>query len=492
MNNTILFGADKGISGEIASKLIDDEVLTLPPQKTYRNKRRKELRRFLYNLIHARSLTKARDTAVKVALPLREINQNNCYNGKVSYSGLKAVMSDLQESGYLYVNKGSFFVNCSKEWKEACLEDGNLKNRCTEVWGTRKLNSLIDDYLRENTDVGADVDLLVTSTGVEIKDKEGQVVGSVEKEDEVEKVKEVDDATASAVTLSLPLSSLVSSISVRTSPLRAQGGASSSLSTSSLSLPSINVRTSPPVPYKEQETAIDKLHNVVVHRIGAAWSWKHRIEDGRLVYEVPEEALSNTRKYVRGSWNKGGRFYNDVQNVPSDWRKHLRIEGEEVVELDYDNLHFNMLYAKEGEELEGDAYKTTCNLLEELARDVNKTTANVMLNARSPQALYGCLKNNIDWKEEVGVSIPDEAFKPLVNALRDRHEPIKECFHSDVGVSLQYEDSRLAYEVITETGGTLGVHDGFVAKKSKEQELRKNMKEAFRSEYGQDISVSSE
>jgi hypothetical protein len=87
--------------------------------------------------------------------------------------------------------------------------------------------------------------------------------------------------------------------------------------------------------------------------------WEHELKGDRIEYTVPEIALEYQRKFCRGSWDCGGRFYADVQNIPSDWRKHMRIGGEPVVELDYDNLHIAMLYAEEGKWLEGDAYDIT-------------------------------------------------------------------------------------------------------------------------------------
>jgi hypothetical protein len=58
-----------------------------------------------------------------------------------------------------------------------------------------------------------------------------------------------------------------------------------------------------------------------------------------------------TRKFVRrifnnGSFEQGGRFYGGFwQNIPREYRKFIRINYKEIVELDYSGLHINMLYA---------------------------------------------------------------------------------------------------------------------------------------------------
>jgi hypothetical protein len=238
--------------------------------------------------------------------------------------------------------------------------------------------------------------------------------------------------------------------------------------------------------------------------------WEHELKGNRIEYTVPEMALEYQRKFCRGSWDCGGRFYAPVQNVPSDWRKHMRIGGEPVVELDYDNLHIAMLYAEEGRRLRGDAYDITSrfDLGEEMdeaigleeeemefyrngQRTVVKRALNTLINASNYQSAYKALKHR-EWEEEIGLPLADEVFKPLVDALRKKHEPISDYFHSDVGIRLQRKDSDLAYRVMKETGA-IGIHDGFVIEASLEEELRTEMKRAFAEEYdGYRIGVSRE
>lgn len=238
--------------------------------------------------------------------------------------------------------------------------------------------------------------------------------------------------------------------------------------------------------------------------------WEHELKGSRIEYIVPEMALEYQRKFCRGSWDCGGRFYADVQNIPSDWRKYMRIGGEPVVELDYDNLHIAMLYAEEGQRLSGDAYDITSEfdlgaVMDEVIglreeerlhyrrrqRKVVKRALNVLINAENYQSAYKALKHH-GWTEEIDAPLADAVFKPMVNALRQKHEPISAHFHSDRGIRLQRKDSDLAHRVMTETGA-IGIHDGFVIEASREEELRSVMKRAFAEEYdGYDIGVSRE
>ncbi len=238
--------------------------------------------------------------------------------------------------------------------------------------------------------------------------------------------------------------------------------------------------------------------------------WEHELKGDRIEYTVPEIALEYQRKFCRGSWDCGGRFYADVQNIPSDWRKHMRIGGEPACELDYDNLHIAMLYAEEGRRLTGDAYDITSryDLGEEMddalglreeemefyrerQRKVVKRALNTLINAENYQSAYQALKHR-EWEEEIGVPVANGVFKPLVRALRSKHEAIEDYLHSGVGIRLQRKDSDLAYRVMKETGA-IGIHDGFVIEASREEELRETMKRAFAEEYdGYDIGVSRE
>jgi hypothetical protein len=238
--------------------------------------------------------------------------------------------------------------------------------------------------------------------------------------------------------------------------------------------------------------------------------WEHQLKGSRIEYTVPEMALEYQRKFCRGSWDCGGRFYADVQNIPSDWRKHMSIGGEPVVELDYDNLHIAMLYAEEGKRLGGDAYDITSEfdlgeMMDEVIglreeerkhyrqrqRTVVKRALNVLINAENYQSAYNALKHH-GWTEEIDAPLANEVFKPLVDALREKHGAIDDHFHSDAGIRLQRKDSDLAYEVMTKTGA-IGIHDGFVIEASRDEELRSVMKRAFAEEYGSyDIGVSRE
>lgn len=556
---SIPFGSSRGMAGKLASEMIGEGVIEqlMPPQTSYQKKRRKELRRLLYNLIWAQSLSRAYGRLITVAVPLHKIYHNEGEYYRVSYRGFKAVMEELAEAGLMKMEKGKLLSYTSVEWKKRCVEEGNLKNRMTEVWAAGGLKKKINEYLSASTHVGADVEMLVEEAGVVLRDQKGGYIrceNGPQARRMRKTVEEVNDAVSrSNVELRLPLSLFASlepkkpsgngpsstgasptgTSSTDQDPSTTPGSSSHPSSSSHLpparlasklhsfthtcpshpsppltpSSSSISVNTSPQRP---QNGIGEVIHNQILRRCHGTWSWKREVREGEIVYHVPEKALTYRRKFVRGSWDCGGRFYANVQNVPSDWRKHMRIGGEPVVELDYDNLHIAMLYAEEGRRLSGDAYDITSrfDLGEEMdeaiglndeemefyrekQRTVIKRALNTLLNAENYQSAYKALKHR-EWIGDIDAPLANEVFKPLVDALRSKHTPISDYLHSDVGIRLQRKDSDLAYRVMKETGA-IGIHDGFVIEASKEGELRDIMKQAFAEEYnGYEIGVSRE
>lgn len=519
--DSILYDVAKGYAAQIASKMLDGEVLDglMPHQKTYREQRRENVRQVLFNLIKAQSLSRAHRRLIKVAVPLTKMRESagrydECH---ISYRQVKSIIEAFESAGLLGVDQGKPFYQTSSEWKKRCVEEnrlrtknGALRGRVTEIWATGELKEAIGGYLSGNTHLGADVEMIVEEPAVLLRSPDdGELIDTCDtprashfQSTVAEVCSQVRDRAR--VSLRLPLTALPSIRGNTSLQQRSSVDSPSSPSPSSPSGSSSSIRgnTSP--------HRLQRAHEAVVRRCPAAWMWAHELKGNHVEYTVPEMALEYQRKFCRGSWDCGGRFYADVQNIPSDWRKHMRIGDEPVVELDYDNLHIAMLYAEEGKRLSGDAYNITSSfdLGEEMdeviglreeerehyrqrQRTVVKRALNVLINAENYQSAYKALKHH-GWTEEIGAPLAGDVFKPLVDALRTKHKPISEHFHSDRGIRLQRKDSDLAYEVMTQTGA-IGIHDGFVIEASREKELRDAMKRAFAEEYGgYDIGVSRE
>ena len=83
------------------------------------------------------------------------------------------------------------------------------------------------------------------------------------------------------------------------------------------------------------------------------------------------------RIFTQGSFKKGGRFYRGWwQNVPSEYRPFITIDGKATIERDYSQLNPNMIYTVYNKELGSeDAYSRVAG---EEHRDVVKQAFNAM------------------------------------------------------------------------------------------------------------------
>ena len=459
MNNDILYDATKGFTGDLASELIDSGVMDdlLPPQKAYQKKYRDTVRQVLYNLVRARGRTNATESLVRVAVPLTKIKKGDGHWGQgfLSYHRIRSVLNVFAEEDLIALDKGVPANQCPAEW----LHDNGFTGKVTRFHATGDLRQAIQDLLEERTDLVADVEIVVEESGVWMKD-DCAVSWVEDKPGLRERVETVNDAMPMRGALALPKQQQRS---------EAAGDRPST----------ITVRTCPP-----DAGGLPNSHEEAVRRCPALWSWEHRETDSHVIYQIPESAFTYRRKFCRGSFDCGGRYYADVQNIPSDWRRFMTLRGEAAVELDFDNLHFHMLYAERGLSFGGDAYDIGDTALR---RNHIKLLANVLINARNHQQLYSWAYNC----DALGAYTKAE-IKGAVHGLKDRHSAIEDAFHSDAGIRLQNEDSVIAERVMTQTGA-IGIHDGFMAPAVKERELRRAMKTAFATSYGgYEIPVSRE
>jgi hypothetical protein len=462
----IFYEATKGFTGDLASELIDQGVMDdlLPPQKSYQRKYRDTVRQVLYNLVRAQSQSNARQELVTVAIPLTNLQDNEGHWSRdfFSYHRIRKVLDTFQDEDLVSVQRGVPAHKRGLDHIREAIANGNKpEGKVTTFFAAGDLQQAIQNLLESRTDLASDVEIIVDHSNVWLKN--GGVVDWVDDKPEMrQRVEDVNNATPTRGTLAIP----------KRSAVRPSGAPAA------VSAP-IRDRTSPP-----DAGRLPDSHREAMRKCATLWSWERRETDTHILYRIPESAFQYERKFCRGSFDCGGRYYADVQNIPSDWRQFVALEGEDVVELDFDNLHFHMLYAERRKRLEGDAYDVGHIALD---RSHLKLVANVMVNARNSSQLYSCLHNA---EELDGYS--NAEIKEAVHALKDRHQPIQDAFHSDAGIRLQNEDSRIAERVMLKTGA-VGIHDGFMAPAAEEQRLRRAMKIAFSESYnGYEIPVSRE
>ena len=173
-------------------------------------------------------------------------------------------------------------------------------------------------------------------------------------------------------------------------------------------------------------------------------------------------------KYLYRVFNEdfesGGRFYGGFwQQLPSEYRSRLIIDGFYTAEMDYSSIHFAMLYNYEGYNKEDFKDPYTLKTEDDELRKAIKTTMNIMLNTSSYEdALVVCRKHEMKLPKKFY-----KTWKALIDDILEHHHPIKDYFFTQIGTQLQKLDSDIAeYVLVTMTNEhgvcVLPIHDSFV------------------------------
>ena len=183
------------------------------------------------------------------------------------------------------------------------------------------------------------------------------------------------------------------------------------------------------------------------------------------------------RMFNNSSFEQGGRFYHGWwQEIPSEYRKYITINGKWTRELDYAGIHIRMMYAMEGEELDdsSDPYE-----LKDYSshRDEVKQALNTIINAKTKQEALGSIANNL-------ILPKGRDANDLYKQLEQMHPKIRHYFGTGEGIKLQYLDSKIAeivmLELLEQGIVALPVHDSFIVRRSHMIDLNPIMREAFK------------
>ncbi|UEM23063.1 hypothetical protein JL100_010075 [Skermanella mucosa] len=193
-------------------------------------------------------------------------------------------------------------------------------------------------------------------------------------------------------------------------------------------------------------------------------------KEDRVPIDLGSRYLS--RIFNNNSFLMGGRFYGGWwQNVPSDLRPYIRINGKLTVEIDYSSIHPRMLFAMEGLEAPDDPYDIG---LDPRFREVVKQTFNALINA-STNRINPVSSFDAD---AIGMSWPE--FKKVV---RQAFAPIAKYFGTGEGIRLQRVDSDILEKVLVyfaERGiPCLPIHDSVIMHHGYTDELEAVMTQAF-------------
>ena len=194
------------------------------------------------------------------------------------------------------------------------------------------------------------------------------------------------------------------------------------------------------------------------------------------------------RIFSNGRFDHGGRFYRGWwQNVPSEYRKHITLDGKKTCEYDYSQLNPHMAYFSHGKELGSeDAYG---RVFDGNHRDLVKEAFNAMMQASTE------LRKKPD---KLDLSSVDMDWSTLRGAILKAHKPIEDMFFKGFGNHLQYIDSCIAEQVMLQfvewNHPILPVHDSFIMHYAFGDmgELEEAMRRAFFNHFKKDIKVKGE
>ena len=192
------------------------------------------------------------------------------------------------------------------------------------------------------------------------------------------------------------------------------------------------------------------------------------------------------RVFNQGSFAKGGRFYGTWwQNIPSELRNDITINGGQTVEMDYPRLHPTLMYAEAGKPMHGDPYD-----LLEWPRELVKRAFNTLVNADTRQAAIRSIAN------EIGGAGAFSKAQRLVGEIEAKHKPVANMFGSGAGLSLMRRDSditeRLLLRLQKRGVVALPIHDSYIVpnRTADKGELMEAMAEALHNFVGDKLNIS--
>jgi len=187
------------------------------------------------------------------------------------------------------------------------------------------------------------------------------------------------------------------------------------------------------------------------------------------------------RVFHRGSIDYGGRYYGHwLLNTPSEMRKHLILNGNKTVELDYSNMNMHIAYSLEGidEFSEQDLYSSI-----EIDRDWVKQFITIAFNSDTKSKAISSTLRELGFSKE---NVVKEIIKTIADKIKEEHTLISSKYFyrgKDMGVKLMKHESNIATNIINtfvkRNIPIYCIHDGFITEAKHEGLLRATMKSCF-------------
>lgn len=206
------------------------------------------------------------------------------------------------------------------------------------------------------------------------------------------------------------------------------------------------------------------------------------------------------RIFSRNDWNCNGRFYGGFwQQVGSEYRRHIYINDNPTVEVDYKGLHAAILSAEKGIVSSGDRYDlgtVVCGRLDtQQQRKTVKLLVLAAINAKDRGSAFGAFRQ-AQPTGSVEKTLTNEELGLLLDTFLQQHPYLEDGICSDQGIRLMNVDSHITNYIIKEfvtlQKPILSVHDSYIVDTRDIELLRDCMKEASLHVVGVDLAAEQE
>jgi len=202
------------------------------------------------------------------------------------------------------------------------------------------------------------------------------------------------------------------------------------------------------------------------------------------------ECRSNPIDYTRNqlcrvfneTFSRGGRFYQGWwQEIPSDLRRYITIDGQLTSELDYSGQHLLLLYALNKDEFPW--LRGNIDPYGEENRDLMKQVFLICVNEENRDKAIQAIRQEINYNHP-DLTSTNQFINPLIDTTIEKHPELSDYFFSGMWAELQHQDSKIADYVLNHMRAkkilVLPVHDSFVVQDQYIHHLYAIMKEAYR------------
>ncbi len=212
------------------------------------------------------------------------------------------------------------------------------------------------------------------------------------------------------------------------------------------------------------------------------WRDKPELIKKRSLHSIFNENMSN-----------GGRMYGAFWiNMPKMLRPYLKINGESLVDIDFNACHIQLLYKKVGEPTPKNPYVyDRSDIRRDYAKRLLLTTLNLKMKGERTE---NQVRNDVYRASEIREE-KHYMLKEILVKLEKAHEPIKKYFYTGIGLRLQLAEAnimrRIMKKCMKKNIPILPVHDGCSVRISNADKVEKIFKETTDIPFNRDILKSN-